>query len=143
MVVLVAGDGKNPSTHSLSMNSLCFPRTVGLLGSCLVFGRHTAIRPAASIANEIASYYVVSWDVCTAHLSSVGSSFDNFVTLLFHAVAEFLEKFLIAVEDPRMGYCDCLENAEHDILGYIYEFDAINAFGSQQCVDLGVNRCQM
>jgi hypothetical protein len=42
-----------------------------------------------------------------------------------------------------MGYCDCLEDAEHDILGYIYEFDAINAFGSQQCVDLGVNRCQM
>lgn len=90
------------------MDRLCFPRTVGLLRRRLVFCRHASIRPPAAVADEIASYYVVPRDVGTTHFASMGSSLDDLVAFLFHAIAELFEKFLVAVVDARMGHLDGL-----------------------------------
>lgn len=137
VVVLIAGDGQDPSSHGFTMNSLCLPWAIRLLGCRLVLCRHASVGPAASIAYQIASNNVVPWDVGTAHLAAMRSRLDDLVAILLHAVTEFLEEIFIAVEDARMGHRHGLQNAEHD------EFDnAINAFGAQRCVDLGVDRCQ-
>ncbi|KAI8409316.1 hypothetical protein FOFC_09152 [Fusarium oxysporum] len=138
VVMLIARNCQYPSPHSLPMNRLCFPRTVRLLCRRLVFCRHASIRPPAAIADKIASYYVVPRDVGTTHFASMGSSLDNLVAFLFHAVAELFEKVFIAVVDARMGHLDGLENAKH-VAGFK---NAINAFGAQRCVDLVVDRCQ-
>lgn len=113
MVVLITGNGQYPSTHGLAMNSFGFPWAIRLLRRRLVLGSHAPVRPAASVANKIASHYVVSRYVGTAYLASMGSSLDDFVTLLFHAVAQLLEQLFIAIVDARMGHRDGFEYAKH------------------------------
>ena len=117
MIMLVASYRQHPTAHRLAVHRLGLPWTICLLSCCLMFRRHTTIWSAASIADEIASYYIIAGDVGTTHLAAMGSCFDNLVPFLFHTIIQLLEELFIGVEDPRMGYCHGLENAKHGDFG--------------------------
>lgn len=111
--MLVTGYRQHPTTHSLAVHRLGLPWTIRLLGGCLMFCCHTSVWSTASIANEIASYYIIAGDVGTTHFAAMRSCFDNLVAFLFHAIIQLLEQLLIRGEDAGMGDRNGLEDAKH------------------------------
>lgn len=67
MVVLVTGDGQDPTADALTVDSLGFPGAIRLLGGGLVLGCHAFVRAATSITDKIAADNVIARDIGTTH----------------------------------------------------------------------------
>jgi hypothetical protein len=91
VVVLVAEDGENPSTHCLPVDSLCFPGTIGLLGAGLETRRLALVWLAAAIADQVAPDYFTALLILAASLVAVGARLDDLVAIIGHARLELRE----------------------------------------------------
>lgn len=113
VIVLVASDGQDPSPNCLSVNGLCPPGAVRLLGCRLVLRRHAFVRSAASIANQVAADHLVSWDLGAPYTSPMGSRFNDLVALFRDTVVEIAHQVIKGSVDAGVRHRHGLEDAEH------------------------------
>lgn len=127
--MLVARDGQHPAANALAVDCFGFPRTVRLLGGCLVLGSHAFIRPTTTITHEITSDDVISRDVSAAHSGAMRPSLDNLIALLLHPPIEVLDQLLVRAEDAGMRHSNSLEDPKHGCQEALVRAGSLGACG--------------
>ena len=112
--MLVAEDGQHPAASSFTMYSLGFPGTVRLLGGRLMLRGCALVRPAAAIADEIASNYLVAGQISSPNTTPMRSGLDDLVAILLHTLMQLGKQIIERAEKACWGrHCYRREDAEH------------------------------
>jgi hypothetical protein len=113
VVVLVADDGQDPGAQRLSVDGLCSPWTVCLLGRRLELSSGALVWLAAAVTDKIATDDLAALFVVPGDLVAMGARLDDLVAILGHVSLEILEQVVKGLELLAGANVDGPQDAEH------------------------------
>lgn len=111
--MLITDDRQDPASSSLPIDGLGLPGTSRLFGARLVLGGSALVRPAAAVADQVASDDVVVGHFGAARVRTMRAGSDDSVAFFFHALDQLLLYSFEVGVDLALGDRDSVENAEH------------------------------